>query len=88
MKCPLQALIDSQSVKTTGAVDQNGFDMGKKTKGIKRRVVTDEIGCLLDVVVHKAILHDTKIGYWVAALATFTYPTLEKICADGGLPVR
>ena len=24
------------------------------------------------------------MGYWVAGLATFAYPTLEKICADGG----
>ena len=29
---PTQALIDSQSVKTTGAVEQRGFDMGKKRK--------------------------------------------------------
>ena len=29
---PTQALIDSQSVKTTSAVDQKGFDMGKKRK--------------------------------------------------------
>ena len=34
---PPQALIDSQSVKTTGAVEQNGFDMGK-TKGVKRQI--------------------------------------------------
>ena len=27
---PTQALIDSQSVKTTGAVEQKGFDAGKK----------------------------------------------------------
>ena len=35
-------------------------------------------------MVHKANLHDTKIGYWVVGLATFAYPTLEKVCADGG----
>ena len=35
-------------------------------------------------MIHKANLHDTKIGYWATALATFTYPTLQKICADGG----
>ena len=29
---PTQALIDSQSVKTTGAVEQKGFNMGKKQK--------------------------------------------------------
>ncbi|MBE8952255.1 MAG: hypothetical protein SR1Q7_03810 [Quinella sp. 1Q7] len=42
------------------------------------------MGCLLSVVIHKANLHDTKIGYWVTGLATFTYPTLKKICGDGG----
>ena len=29
---PTEVLIDSQRVKTTGAVDQKGFDMGKKRK--------------------------------------------------------
>ena len=24
------------------------------------------------------------MGYWVTGLATFTYPTLKKICGDGG----
>ena len=50
----------------------------------QRAIVTDEIGCLLSVVIHKANKHDTKMGYWVAGLATFAYPTLEKICGDGG----
>ena len=34
-------------------------------------------------MVHKANLHDTKIGYWATGLATFIYLTLQKICADG-----
>ena len=29
-------------------------------------------------------LHDKKIGYAVAGLSTFSYPTLQKICVDGG----
>ena len=24
------------------------------------------------------------MGYWVAGFATFSYPTLKKICVDGG----
>ena len=44
----------------------------------------DDIGCLLAVAIHKANLHDTKMGYWVTGLAAFSYPTLKKICADGG----
>ena len=35
-------------------------------------------------MIHKANLHDTKIGYWATGLATFAYPTLKKICGDGG----
>ena len=51
---------------------------------MKRQIITDEIGCLLAVVIHKANQHDTKMGWWVAGLATFTYSTLKKICGDGG----
>ena len=56
----------------------------EKTKGVKCQIVTDDIGCLLSVVIHKANWHDTKTGRWAAGLATFAYPTLEKICGDGG----
>ena len=56
----------------------------EKTKGVKRQIVTDDIDCLLSVAIHKANQHDTKIGYWVVGLATFAYPTLKKICGDGG----
>ena len=66
-------------MKTTGAVEQKGFDAGKnersKTANWHRRY---------SVVIHKADLHDTTIGYWATGLATFAYPTLEKICGDGG----
>lgn len=48
---PTQALIDSQNVKTTGDIEQKGFDM-RKTKGIKRRIVAHDIGCLLTTVIH------------------------------------
>ena len=80
---PTQALIDSQSVKINFAAEQKGFDM-EKTKGVKRQIITDEIGCLLAVAVHRANLHDTEMGYWAFGLANFTYPTLKKICGDGG----
>ena len=35
-------------------------------------------------MIYKANLHDTKIGWWATGLVTFTYPTLKKICEDGG----
>lgn len=58
---PTYAFIDSQSVKTTYAGDQLGFD-GEKTKGRKRQIATDTLGCLLGMVVHRANLVDTTMG--------------------------
>ena len=58
--------------------------MGKKTKGLKRHVATDTIGCMLNVTVHKVNKHDTKMGWWVAGSALFTYPTIKRFCADRG----
>ena len=36
------------------------------------------------VIAHKANLHDTKIGIWVATFAFFIYSTIKKFCVDGG----
>ena len=36
--------------------------MQEKKKGIKRQIATDNTGCLLEVVAHKANQHDIKIG--------------------------
>ena len=51
-----QELIDSQSVRTKGAI-----------------------------LVHKANLHDMKMGYWVTSLATFAYPTLHRFAVTAGI---
>ena len=57
---------------------------GKKTKGVKRKIVTDEIGCFLAVLVHKANFHDTKSGIFIAIQAERKYPTIQKFCGDRG----
>ena len=44
---PTAGIIDSQSVKTTESGGPRGFDMGKKTRGRKRHIVTDTDGNLL-----------------------------------------
>ena len=59
---PSYGLIDSQSVKTSGASEGRGFDGGKKTKGRKRHIVVDTMGNLVQVIVHAANIHDTKAG--------------------------
>ena len=53
----------------------NAVSTGKKTKGTKRQIATDTLGCLLAVVVHRANLVDTTMGIWPAMVASCAYPT-------------
>lgn len=80
---PTYSLIDSQSVKTTGAADERGIDGGKKTKGRNRHIVTDTMGHLLAVIVH-ANIHDTVAGGNVLKKAIVSYPSQKGVCADAG----
>jgi transposase len=57
---------------------------GKKVKGRKRHIVTDTQGHLLHVKVHSATPHDGMAGCDVIEEMVETYPTLDKVCADGG----
>ncbi len=57
---------------------------GEKTKGRKRHIVVDVLGCLLSIVVHAANIHDTKGGISTAKQAYQQYPSIQKFCADAG----
>ena len=46
--------------------------------------MTDTLGCLLAVKVHRANLHDTKAGIFPAIQAFRKYPTIQKFCGDKG----
>ena len=81
---PSYGLIDSRSVKTTGASEQRGCDGGKKVKGRKHHIVTDILGLLLFVKVHAANIHDTVAGGDVIRNAMKKYPSLKGVCGDAG----
>ena len=55
-----------------------------KTKGRKRHIVVDVLGCLLSVDVHAANIHDTKSGISTAKEAYTSYLSIQKFCADAG----
>ena len=76
-------IIDSQSVKTVTYGDERGIDR-KKTKGRKRHITVDVLGCMLSVNVHAANVHDTKSGIVVAKQAFEKYPSIKKFCDDSG----
>lgn len=55
---PSAGIIDSQSVRSTEASDERGYDAGKKINGRKRHVLVDTMGLLLWVMVLPANLQD------------------------------
>lgn len=80
---PSAGIIDTQSVKTTEAGGERGYDAAKKINGRKRHIVVDTLGNMLEVVVHAASVQDYHGAKLVLPKLVETVSTLKKIWADG-----
>jgi putative transposase len=80
---PSAGIIDTQSVKTTEAGGERGYDAGKKINGRKRHIVVDTVGNLLEVVVHAAGIQDYHGAKPLLLKLREIVSSLKKIWADG-----
>ncbi|MEW1649085.1 IS5 family transposase [Streptomyces sp. NPDC091219] len=87
---PTAAVVDAQSVKTSGNVAEGsqGIDAGKKIKGRKRHLITDTLGLVLAVIVTAASVHDSAGGKQLPTELAATHPSVTKVWADGGYQGR
>ena len=81
---PTAAILDSQSVKSSGHGGTVGYDAGKRIKGRKRHLLIDTLGLVLGVVVTPADTTERAGGKAALARVLVWLTSLRLLWVDGG----
>jgi putative transposase len=86
---PTAAIVDSQSVRTTGVGgNERGFDPAKKVEGRKRHLLVDTEGLVLKVRVHSARVPDAEGIRLLLNSVRAHLPCLSHLWVDAGYQGR
>jgi putative transposase len=81
---PTAGILDSQTVKTTEAGGERGWDGNKKINGRRRHALVDTMGCLLGVLVCRADVTERDAAFLLLGFIILYFPLLCKIWTDQG----
>ena len=81
---PTIGAVDSGSSRSALPRSQKVIDGNRKVKGVKRNIITDKDGDILEASTTPANIHDSKSAYALVAMLVVAFPWIRRAYADRG----